>query len=76
MRVRHGVIETFTSKNNTQLSTKQIEEIESKIIGRKLQDIHDWHETLGTHDGLGNEEFGLVASFLEKLLPVPKLPRA
>lgn len=86
MNVHHGIIKAFDivipkrpeAKSNADASVgKQktiavkLEKIGSVLIGRKLQDIHNWCHLLSKHIEPFDSEIIRVAGLLDKLMPVP-----
>lgn len=73
MTVHHGVIKSFDFGSNA-TSTIVVEKVRSLIMGKRLQDIHDWRQFLRSN--IPGEVVGTasVADALEEYLPIPGAP--
>ena len=91
MNVHHGIIRAFDIisskcadvKLNTEVSAEKqkttiakLEKIGLVLVGRKLQDIHSWHDLLAEHVKPFDFEIIMVAGLLDKLVPVPEFSKS
>jgi lipoate-protein ligase A len=73
MNVHHGIIKTFETE--AQAADETHEDVRSALVGRKLQDIHDWTMLLQSRVEPFNDRCAAVAKRLDELLPVPEFPK-
>lgn len=70
LSVHHGVIQSL-ELNQGRISTDKLEELRAALIGQKLQDISDWSQFLQCRIEPWHGDYQLIATQLEKLLPIP-----
>jgi lipoate---protein ligase len=73
MNVHHGIIKSFEYAS-AGVANSTVEAVQSLLVGRKLQDLHSWHDLLNnkiSDEHSGSED---IANCLDKLLPIPEVP--
>jgi lipoate-protein ligase A len=68
MNIHHGVIKSVDYSDHVYGADYEAK-VRSLLVGRKLQDIGDWHEFLRGHEGTD-----ALAENLSRWLPIPDTP--
>ena len=74
MKVHHGVIKSMDFENSNLPDATQ-QALQTALVGMKLQEIRDWTSFLGNIVSSWDETMATVAKRLDRLLPVPEIPK-
>ena len=74
MNVHHGVIKALKAKNGSP-PDDTLEELQTALVGQKLQDVGDWSQFLQSRIEPWHFDYEVFADRLETLLPVPQFAK-